>query len=385
MVGTDELKNAVITLHPQSAVEHLHHLYVAAGGEGSDALIAIEASEAALARGDHRLVPIEVPDSPAAQHFGAPVPLGDQASGTGAAVADRATAARDAMRAGMTGVVGRLLDLMPRRRTSYRRIAPSANRLETRRRGALALLAFIGVITVLGVALWAWNPLRAETPIQQVTSGEAALAAADDKADRVFGREDLLNNDPPGAIDLLRDALDDLDRAATGDVDPGAIERLRTQLLGGLEDLYGTIEVTPVPFYAAPGGQLLTKLVSGPDDAAYVIAGDEIVRVDPQTRASATIITTGEGPGQGIAAPRLLARGGPDLLIVDARGALWRWRPSDTLGNGTLGPIRVAGDQVWDECGGRCRELRRQCRSGPLPAVRALPGREPAPALRAYR
>ena len=46
--------------------------------------------------------------------------------------------------------------------------------------------------------------------------------------------------------------------------------------------------------------------------------------------------------------PRLLARGGPDLLVVDERGELWRWRPSDDQGGGTLGQVRVAGDQVWD-------------------------------------
>jgi hypothetical protein len=28
---------------------------------------------------------------------------------------------------------------------------------------------------------------------------------------------------------------------------------------------------------------------------------------------------------------------------------LWRWRPFDTEGGGTLGPIRIAGEQVWDE------------------------------------
>ena len=348
-VGTDELKNAVITLHPQSAVEHLHHLYVAAGGEGSDALIAIEASEATLARGEHRLVPIEPPDSPAPRPFGAPVPLGDQGGGAAAAVSDRAIAARDAVREGFSGMVGRVLDLMPRRRTSYRRITPSTSRLESRRRAAVAVLAFIGVITVLGVALWAWNPLRAETPIEQVTSGEAALAAAGQKADRVFGREDLLNADPPQAMELLREALGDLDRAATGEVDERAIEQLRAQVTDGLEDLYGTVEVTGVPFFAAPAGQALSSLVSGPDEAAYVIAGDSVVRVDNATRASATIVTAGEGPGQGIATPRLLARGGPDLLILDARAALWRWRPSDAVGSGTLGPVRVAGDQVWEE------------------------------------
>ena len=31
-VGTEELKSAVLTLHPQAAVEHLHHLF---GGVGS--------------------------------------------------------------------------------------------------------------------------------------------------------------------------------------------------------------------------------------------------------------------------------------------------------------------------------------------------------------
>ncbi len=44
-VGTEELKSAVLTLHPQAAAEHLHHLFVAMGGEGSDGLIVVEASE----------------------------------------------------------------------------------------------------------------------------------------------------------------------------------------------------------------------------------------------------------------------------------------------------------------------------------------------------
>jgi hypothetical protein len=44
---------------------------------------------------------------------------------------------------------------------------------------------------------------------------------------------------------------------------------------------------------------------------------------------------------------RLLSHGGPDLLIFDDANALWRWRPSDTLGGGTLGQISVAGEQVW--------------------------------------
>jgi serine/threonine protein phosphatase PrpC len=39
-LGADELKDAMLTLHPQSAMEHLHHRFVAAEGSGSDGAIA---------------------------------------------------------------------------------------------------------------------------------------------------------------------------------------------------------------------------------------------------------------------------------------------------------------------------------------------------------
>jgi hypothetical protein len=59
------------------------------------------------------------------------------------------------------------------------------------------------------------------------------------------------------------------------------------------------------------------------------------------------VATAGDGPGEGIGAPLILAVGGPDLLIVDVRGNLWRWRPSDDQGRGTLGPVRLGGDVAW--------------------------------------
>jgi hypothetical protein len=43
----------------------------------------------------------------------------------------------------------------------------------------------------------------------------------------------------------------------------------------------------------------------------------------------------------------VLGVGGPDLLIVDIRGELWRWRPSNTEGNGTLNPASIAGEEPW--------------------------------------
>jgi len=344
VVGTEELKNAVVTLHPQSAVEHLHHLFVAAGGEGSDAVLAIEATEASLGRVEHRLVPVNPSEPLAGAPMRSPIPLADQISGAAGAVQQRATAARGALSEALSGGIGRVLDVMPRRRTSLRRISATTSKRETQRRAALAVLALIGVVTVLGVGLWYWQPLRAENPIEQVTEGEAALAAATQKAAQVFGPGSLLTDDPPAAQRLLEDAWDDLRRARTAEVNPQAIDELSGRVATALDGLYSTTPVAGSAFYAAPPGVEISRVALGPDDAAYAIAGQAVVRVDPQSGAVATIIQAGDGAGQGIGPPRLLARGGPDLLVVDVRGELWRWRPS-----GTLGPVRVAGDQVWDE------------------------------------
>jgi hypothetical protein len=43
----------------------------------------------------------------------------------------------------------------------------------------------------------------------------------------------------------------------------------------------------------------------------------------------------------------MLAVGGPDLLILDAKNVLWRWRPADANGKGTLTKIAVSGSSGW--------------------------------------
>jgi hypothetical protein len=351
VVGTEELKNAVVTLHPQSAVEHLHHLFVAAGGQGSDAVLAIEASEVSLARVEHRLVPVTPSEPLAGAEPRSPIPLADQFAGAAAAVSDRAGAARGAMRDAFSGGLNSLLDLMPQRRTTLRRIVPAANRRETQRRAAMAVLAFLGVVAILGVALWAWGgPLRgSEDAAPLITEGEQAYGAARDKADQVLGSANMLANDRPGAQRLLREAWADLDRAAEAGVDAAAIGQLRARLATGLDQLYSTYRATSAPVFSVAEGTEISGLVQGPDDAAYVIVGGTVVRVDPGTGASAVIVRVGDGGGNGIGAPALLARGGPDLLVVDVRGELWRWRPSDQVGGGTLGSISVSGEQAWGD------------------------------------
>ena len=346
VVGTEELKNAVVTLHPQSAVEHLHHLFVAAAGEGSDAVIALEATEVSLSRVEHRLVPV----SPAEPLAGAPehstIPLADQVAAIGSAVRDRAGAARTGIRDGVSGTVGRILDLMPRRRAGYKRMRTAAESNESRRRASIAAIALVAVIVVLGALVWYLGPFRTESPTNNTPDAAAALADATDKANQVFGSGDLLHTDPTTAQQLLQTAWDDLDGAKNG-VDATAWNRVETEVANGLDTLFSTTPVAGTRFYGAPAGELISGLVVGPDSAAYAIVGTGVVRVDSSNGSVATIVQTGSGSAQGMANPRLLATGAADLLILDSNGALWRWRPSDAQGGGTLGQINVTGDVRW--------------------------------------
>jgi hypothetical protein len=353
VVGTEELKNAVVTLHPQSAVEHLHHLFVAAGGEGSDGVLALEATEVALSRVEHKLVPVSPSEPLAGAPERSPIPLADQFAGAATAVQERAVAARSVLRVGVAGAVDAVLDLMPRRSTGYRRIRPTTSRRENQRRAAVAMLSFLGVAALLGFGLWLWNgPLRgAENPIPQISSSEQLFRSATQKADRVLGsgpNAGTLLSDPDGSLRTLQDAWKDLDGAAAAGANATQVATLRARISGGLDTLYGTHEVSPQLITAMSGGDQVIWLTRGPDGAAYMISTDRsVLRVDPATGRSAVIVTAGEGSGVGMGPPYLLGGGGPDLLIIDTRGALWRWRPSDAEGNGTLGTIRVGGDVAW--------------------------------------
>jgi hypothetical protein len=346
VVGTEELKNAVVTLHPQSAVEHLHHLFVAAGGEGSDAVLALEATEVSLTRVEHRLVPVVPAEPLAGEPERSPIPLADQVAGLATAVRDGAGAVRTGVGDSVSGGVNRVLDLMPRRRTGYRRMRTASDSQENRRRASIAAIALVAVFVLLGGLVWYLGPFRTDTPTNNTPDGAAALSDATDKVNQVTAPGDMIHNDPVTAQTLLQGAWDDLQHAQ-GQVSATAYNPVLARVTSSIEELIGTARVSGTQFYAAPAGATVTDVVLGPDSAAYAIVGDGVVRVDPTTGSVATIVQSGAGSGQGMGKPRLLSVGGPDLLIVDDGGNLWRWRPSDALGGGTLGQIRVAGDQAW--------------------------------------
>ena len=76
-IGPDELKDAMVTLHPQSAMEHLHHRFVASDGTGSDGAVAFEATEVAATPEAAHARPGEAAGADGRCARQSPIPLAD--------------------------------------------------------------------------------------------------------------------------------------------------------------------------------------------------------------------------------------------------------------------------------------------------------------------
>jgi len=96
----------------------------------------------------------------------------------------------------------------------------------------------------------------------------------------------------------------------------------------------------------------LGGLVRGPDGAPYLLdrATQAVYRVSLQTHKAVSIMRVGQAvasAGVKVGVPRYLAVGGPDLLMLDDKNILWRWRPTDDTGKGTLRRLPVKESASW--------------------------------------
>jgi hypothetical protein len=327
VVGTEELKNAVVTLHPQSAVEHLHHLFVAAGGDGSDSVVALEATELALARSDRRPVPEPGMVDPYGDLPGGPIPGGDVMAGAAGAVSGAMTGAAGAVTGVFTGAFDRVLDLMPRRTPAPRGIQTAGTRRETQRRAALALLGLLAVVFILGVAITVF-PRGTEDPVENLSRGEIALATA---LDRVGRGENQLASDPEAAQRAYQEAWTAVQEARQAGVPASVLDEVAARVTAALDGLYNVQH---------PRANLLfdttdmdpRDLIQGPDRNAYIVDADgrSIWKVERGSGDAKPVVKAGD---KGIGVPRLLAQGFVELVILDDAGGVWRWRPA---GSGTL-------------------------------------------------
>jgi hypothetical protein len=346
-VGPDELKNAAVTLHPQSAAEHLHHLFLAAGGARSDTILLLEADEVAATRIEHKLVPVRPAEPLAGAPDRSPIPLADPIVEAAGAMQDGAGQLRTAAVGRFGRAVDGLFDLLPRRRTRYRQVVPRSTRQDSQRRAALAALAFLGVVLALGLGVWVVGGLLPKGgSIGQVNAGEQAMTIARARLATVFGDGDLVVANPDRALTYLREAWTELTKAADKGVAASAVAPLRSETQEGLDRLYHVVHTASSPLVSlgkiSPTAEL-SDLTIGPDGAAYVIdrTTKSVIRIDLSTSAAKVLVKAGD---KGLGDPWAITAGGPDLLILDADGALWRWRPSDAKGSGTLAKLRLSGD-----------------------------------------
>jgi hypothetical protein len=93
-------------------------------------------------------------------------------------------------------------------------------------------------------------------------------------------------------------------------------------------------------------------MVLGPDGVPYVIddTTKSVYRVDVGRQKAVAIIREGKkSSGTTVAEPKFLAVGGRDLLILDSKNAMWRWRASDDNGRGTTTDVEVNGASQWGD------------------------------------
>jgi hypothetical protein len=97
----------------------------------------------------------------------------------------------------------------------------------------------------------------------------------------------------------------------------------------------------------------ITAIAQGPDGYSYIIDdySGAVYRVDPaaQPNPRATVVFQ---PGYDLYGSRTgraqaIMSAGPDLVIFDASSNLWRWRPADSSGKGTLVKLRVRDGELW--------------------------------------
>ncbi len=356
-LGPDELKDAMVTLHPQPAMEHLHHRFVASDGSASDAMIAIEATEVASTHKSRALVPVRPAEPLAGAPDRSPIPLADNVTDGVAAVQASAFRARAAAGGALERLVVRLQELLPRRRTAYRRVTPAAAKREMQRRAAVAILALVVVSGGLFTVVWAVGGQNPGQELASLTVGEAALRTARDNLGKVFAPGvDLVDGDPSKALDLLTAAYAALDTAAKNEVPASTINPLRKQAQDGLDRLYGVKPVASATIVSFADSEVpfdIGDMILGPGNVPYVLdrATKSIYRVDLGTRTAHLIYREGtKASGILEGAPKLIALGASrDLLVVDSANIMWRWRPADAAGNGTIIKVKVSNGASWGD------------------------------------
>jgi hypothetical protein len=234
------------------------------------------------------------------------------------------------------------------------RPAPTATELARRgrQRAARAGLAAILVAAIGGGAALYISGVNPE--LDAAARGRIAMERATQEIDEALNPEtQLLENDPARVKELLLDASAQLVIAEAGGVDVIKIANQRARAEATLNALFLVTTTSPVDLFDfAKGGATIniTSIVRGPDGLPYVLDDNTgaVYRVNPTDGRAKMIYQPGfDLYGARTGKPLIIAAAGPDVLIFDASANLWRWRPANKEGQGTLVKLRVRDAETW--------------------------------------
>ena len=358
-LGADALKDALVTLHPQSAVEALTARFRDGGGAGSDGALVIEAAEIAATRGGVVPVPVRPAEPLAGTPDRSPIPLADSVVGGIAAAQSGARRARGAAGGVLYRVLTRVQDALPSRGVRNRRVTPlsAAARCSAVRRWRCCRCG--RVVGGLGDRLRAASAGGAERPGDRRRSirrrARSSSRAPTSVASSGRGSTSSLN-DPPRAEELLTEAYAALEDGREGeppDIDhraPPDADRRRAR--PAVRDGRRQLDRRSSRSRATPAVDL-KALVRGPDGAPFVLDAATEDRLPDRPRGS-----------QG---DRHLPRGqqggrrhrGARRSCSPSAAATCSWStrrtssgaggPPTPTGKGTITRVRVSGATEWGD------------------------------------
>jgi len=223
----------------------------------------------------------------------------------------------------------------------------------TRRRRSAAIL--LAAVIVAGVGGATALVLNGATPqLNAAARAREALRSAEIGINEALDPQtNLLVNDPTRVKKLLLAAVTNLDLAEAGGGLLAQIAPLRIQATKTLNAVFLVSTSTPkvlFDFQAAGATVEIQDITQGPDGLPYAIdkVTGAVYRIDAVSGRATVIYQPGfDLYGTRTGRALLLASAGPDLLVFDASSNLWRWRPSDATGKGTLVKLRVRDGELW--------------------------------------
>lgn len=337
VVGGEEVQNALTTLRPTAAVEHLRQLLQIRGGTGSDGMLAIELVEVAATTTTHHLEPVHPHEELAGLPDRSPVPLADAIGRFLHRCGDALDAAQAAAGRGLLIGVNMLLAFVPRRRPQYPTTIPRTALREEGRRRRRGLLGIAAVAALLAVGASVASLPNARPTDAILRASAARIAISDAQAllttveERVNGR-DLVDRDPARAERLLESSLTSVGKAGEAGVPEAALEPLRARIERGLDTLFSVARITEsstvVDLRAGFAGADPVDMVLASDGSLWVIevGRGRVIRIDPTTNLATVPYRSGQVlDGATAGAPWMIATAATDVVVIDRARQAWRF------------------------------------------------------------